>query len=69
MAMSNFAPTNTKSLGWFFIGFVALAGVLILPGATESASPTLYVIIFGGLFVGVFAVLGVGLVTGRVRLK
>ena len=65
----NFKPTNSKTLGWFFVAFAALAAVLILPGARESASPALYVIIIGGLFVGVFTALGIGLLTGRVRLR
>jgi hypothetical protein len=70
--MFNLTPERSrtlrnKALGWFFIAFAMLAAVLILPGAKESASPTLYVVIFGGLFVGIFAVLGVALLTGRVQ--
>ena len=66
--MSNLTAANPKTLGYFFISFAILMGLVILPGAKDSASPVLYVFIFGGLFVGVFATLGVGLLTGRVKL-
>ena len=71
-SMFNLTPERSKTarnkaLGWFFICFAVLAAVLILPGAKESASPTLYVLIFGGLFVGIFAVLGIAILTGHVQ--
>jgi hypothetical protein len=58
------------SVGVWFVGFALIMAILLLPGAKNSASPVLYVCIFGGLFVGVPAVLGVGVLyhnlhTGR----
>jgi hypothetical protein len=43
--------------------------VLILPGATGSQSPVLYRCIFGGLFVGIPAVLGIGVVLENLRKR
>ncbi len=54
-------------LGLSSIAFALLAGIVVLPGAKAAASPTLYVIIFGGLFVGVPAALGVGIVSEHLR--
>jgi hypothetical protein len=49
-------------VGIFFIGFALLAAALILPGAKQAQSPILYVCIFGGLFVGIAATLGIAVV-------
>jgi hypothetical protein len=49
-------------VGLFFIGFALLAAALILPGARGAHSPILYVCIFGGLFVGIPAALGIAVV-------
>lgn len=46
------------SVGLSFIGIALLTAITILPGAKDSASPILYVIILGGLFVGVPGALG-----------
>jgi hypothetical protein len=50
------------SVGFFFIGFAVVAAVAILSGAKAAQSPLLFRCIFGGLFVGVPAALGIGVV-------
>jgi hypothetical protein len=50
------------SVGLSFIGFAFLAAALILPGARGAQSPILYLCIFGGLFVGIPAALGIAVV-------
>jgi hypothetical protein len=57
------------SLGVFFIGFALLAAVAVLSGAKEAHSPFLYVIILGGLFVGVPGILGIGVVVENRRKR
>jgi hypothetical protein len=59
-------PVST-SVGLFFIAFALIAAVLVLPGARSSQSPFLYVCSFGGLFVGVPAALGIGVVLENLR--
>jgi hypothetical protein len=49
-------------LGWCSIAFALISAIVILPGAEESQGPFLYVCIFGGLFVGIPAVLGIAIV-------
>ena len=56
-------------VGVFFIAFGVLCAVLLMPGAKESHSPFLYVCIFGGLFVGVPAILGVAVIRENSRNK
>jgi hypothetical protein len=55
------------SVGFFFIGFAILAAALLFPGARGSQSPVLYACIFGGLFVGIPAALGVAVVIENPR--
>ncbi len=55
------------SLGVFFVGFAALTAVFVLPGAKESASAVLYILIFGGLYVGVPAALGIGIIIQQLQ--
>lgn len=50
------------SVGIFFIGFALVAAVAVLSVAKGAQSPRLFVSIFGGLFVGVPAALGIGVV-------
>jgi hypothetical protein len=50
------------SLGVSFIGFALVAAIAVFPGAKGSQSPFLYDCIFGGIFVGVPATLGIGIV-------
>jgi predicted membrane-bound mannosyltransferase len=57
------------SVGFFFIGFAAVAAVVILPGAKSAQSPFLFVCIFGGLFVGVPAALGIGVILENRRKR
>lgn len=57
------------SVGIFFIGFAILAAAIILPGTKGTQSPILYVCIFGGLFVGVPAALGIGVVLENRRKR
>jgi hypothetical protein len=54
-------PVRT-SVGLFFIGLAVVAAISILPGAKGAQSPFLYVCILGGLFVGIPAALGIGIV-------
>ena len=54
------------------LGFIAVAlfiAVAFLPGIREARSPSLYVIIVGGIFVGVPAAVGIGLVSGRLQRR
>jgi hypothetical protein len=55
------------SVGVFFIAFAVICAVLILSSAKESQSPFLYVCLFGGLFVGVPAILGIAVVRENLR--
>jgi len=50
------------SVGLFFIGLALFDAVDILPGARGAQSPLLYVCTLGGLFVGIPAALGIGIV-------
>jgi hypothetical protein len=50
------------SVGMCFIGFAVINAILILRGMKGAASPILYICIFGGLFVGIPAVLGTAIV-------
>jgi cytochrome bd-type quinol oxidase subunit 1 len=56
-------------VGVFFIAFAVLCAVLLMPGAKESQSPFLYVCVFGGLFVGVPAILGIAVVHENLHSK
>ena len=56
-------------VGVFFIAFGVLCAVLLIRGASESHSPFLYVCIFGGLFVGIPAILGIAVVYENLRKK
>jgi predicted membrane-bound mannosyltransferase len=54
------------------VGFVALAlvtAILALPDANSSQSPWLYVCIIGGLFVGLPATLGIGVIVENIRTR
>jgi len=55
------------SVGVFFIAFAVICAVLLIPSAKESHSPSLYLYIFGGLFVGVPAILGIAVVRENLR--
>ena len=57
------------SVGIFFIGFALLAAALIFRGANGGQSPILFVCIFGGLFVGIPAALGIGVVVENRRKR
>jgi hypothetical protein len=53
----------------FFIAFALIAAVLLLPGAKGSQAPLRYVCILGGLFVGIPAALGIGVVVANLRKR
>jgi len=57
------------SVGFFFIGFAVVAAIAILPGAKGAQSPFLFICIFGGLFVGIPAALGIGVVLENRRKR
>ena len=65
--LGNLSDRTHKQVGAFFIGFAVLGAFLLLPDASESKSPTLYIVVLGGVFVGVPAALGIALVSGRLR--
>jgi len=50
------------SVGVSFIGFALINAILILRGMKGAESPILYICIFGALFVGIPAVLGIAIV-------
>jgi hypothetical protein len=57
------------SVGVFFIVLAIVNAVCILPGAGKSQAPVLYVCLFGGLFVGVFGVLGIGIIIDQLQRR
>ena len=57
------------SVGISFIAFALLAAALVLPGAKGAQSPILYVCIIGGLFIGIPAALGIGVVLENRRKR
>jgi len=57
------------SVGLFFIGLALIAAGFIFPGAKGAQSPILYICIFGGLFVGIPAALGIGVVVENRRKR
>ena len=59
-------PVRT-SVGLCFIALALIAAGLVLPGAKESQEPLPYVCIFGGLFIGIPAALGIGIVLNNRR--
>ncbi len=59
-------PVATR-VGVFFIAFAVICAVRLIPSAKESQSPSLYLCIFGGLFVGVPATLGIAVVRENLR--
>jgi len=61
-------PIRT-SVGLFFIGIAFVSAISILPGAKSAQSPFLYVCILGGLFVGIPAALGIGIVLENRRKR
>lgn len=61
-------PIRT-SVGLFFIGIAIVSAISILPGAKSAQSPFLYVCILGGLFVGIPAALGIGIVLENRRKR
>jgi hypothetical protein len=50
------------SIGIWFIVFALVDAVAIVSGAKGTQSPLLFICIFGGLFVGIPAALGIGVV-------
>ncbi|MCU1241630.1 MAG: hypothetical protein JWO71_2356 [Candidatus Acidoferrum typicum] len=56
-------------VGVFFVAFAITGAILLLPGAAKSSSAVLYILIFGGLFVGVPATLGLGVILAQLKLR
>jgi len=54
-------------VGLFFIAFAVTCAAAILSGAKDAKSPLLFVGIWGGLFVLIPAVLGIGIVYERLH--
>jgi hypothetical protein len=59
-------PVQT-SVGVFFLLFALVLGILLLPDARHSQSPLFYVIIPGGLFVAIPAILGIAVILENLR--
>jgi hypothetical protein len=57
------------SFGVSFIAFAIVSSIIIVSSASEAQSPFLYLCIFGGLFAGVPAILGVALVREHLAEK
>jgi hypothetical protein len=57
------------SVGVCFIVFAVICAVVIMLHAKESQSPLLFVCIFGGVFVGVFGILGIAVVRENLNMK
>lgn len=57
------------SLGVFWIGIALFDAVAFLPGATSSQSPVFYLCIVGGLFVGIPAAMGIGIILENRRKR
>jgi hypothetical protein len=56
-------------VGIFFIGFAHLAAAFVFLGVKGAQSPILYICIFGGLFVGIPAALGISVVVENRRKR
>lgn len=61
-------PVRT-SVGVFFVAFALVNAILLLPDAHKSQSPVLYLFVLGGLFVGVPAALGIGIIIEKLRVR
>ena len=61
--------SGNLGVGISFVGLAIASGFFILPDAKKSASPILYVLILGGLFVGIPAALGIGVIIEQMRLR
>lgn len=57
------------SVGIFFIAFALVASPAVFSGAKEAQSPFVFVCIFGVLFVGIPAALGIGVVLENRRKR
>ena len=55
------------SLGVWASVLAVIGAVFTLPGAKDSHAPLLYVLIFGGLAVGIPAALGIGIILENLR--
>jgi hypothetical protein len=56
-------------VGVFFVAFAVTGAILLLPDAAKSSSGVLYILTFGGLFVGVPATLGLGVILAQLKLR
>jgi hypothetical protein len=61
-------PVPTR-VGVSFIALALVIGAVALPDAKEAQSPILYVCVLGGLFVGIPAALGIGIVFENCRKR
>ena len=67
----NYKYYNSGQLvvGVGLVAFAITSAIFLLPGATKSSSTILYIIIFGGLFVGVPATFGLGIILTQLNLR
>lgn len=56
-------------VGVLGIVFSLVCAWIVLPGARRAQSPTLYVIIFGGLSVGLPLAMAIGCLTGHLPVR
>jgi len=52
-----------------FVAFAITGAIPLMPGAAKSSSAVLYILIFGGLFVGVPATLDLAVILAQLKLR
>jgi hypothetical protein len=56
-------------MGVFFLAFAILCAIVLLPLASKPASTILFILILGGLFAGVPATPGLGVILAQLKLR
>jgi hypothetical protein len=61
--------SRRAQVGILGIVFSLVCAVIVLPGAKSAQAPFLYLLIFGGLFVGVPLAMAIGCLTGHLPVR
>ena len=56
-------------MGVFFIAYAFVTAIVFMPDARKAHSPILYIVVIGGIFVGIPAAIGIGIVSGYLRRR